>query len=351
MNNTTTKIFPSKISDKGNKVKYILLPFSFLIMALLLVACNAEDNRNTKNFDQHEINFQQIKENLELDQKILREDPFVIREFDPHLKGKWIGNAISYGCYRKGQAPGDKGPSKEEIFEDLTIITQHWNLIRIYNADDDTERIFEVIREHSFPVKVMLGVWLENETNNKEKKHANITNILRCIKLANKYEDLISAVNVGNETQVFWSWHKMDNNDLIRYIRMIRNYTSIPITSADDYNFWNKPESKKVADEIDFIVTHIYPLWNGKNLGNAIKWLDETFQEVKKVHSEKQLVLGEVGWATKYNADKKGDGEQGTLVKGEVSINAQGEFLVELEKWYQKNKITPFQSKHQRHVS
>ncbi len=254
-----------------------------------------------------------IRTELEAGTLLEKEDPFVVRDFNPYLNDEWIGNAVSYGCYRQGQAPGVQGPSKEEIFEDLTIISQHWNLIRVYNADDDTEHILEVIRENDFPVKMMLGVWLENETGNVEKKAANITNVLRAVELANKYPDIIAAVNVGNETQVFWSWHKMDTNDLIKYIRALRNNTIIPVTTADDYNFWNKPESNVVAAEIDFIVTHIYPLWNGKTLDESIPWLDENYNFLKKFHPEKEIVLGEIGWATDYNAEKKGDGEQGSL--------------------------------------
>ncbi|MDP8268485.1 MAG: hypothetical protein P9L97_07150 [Candidatus Tenebribacter davisii] len=306
-----------------------------LLFSALLISCS-------KNSNISKISIEEIRAKLESEQTLETDTPFAVREFKPYLDGKWIGNAISYGCYRKGQAPGNIGPSKEEILEDLNIITNHWNLIRVYNADDDSERLLEVIRENMIPVKVMLGIWLANEEKDPETKKSNITNVLRCIELANKYPDIIAAVNVGNETQVFWSWHRMNSKNLIRYIRAVRNNITIPVTTADDYNFWNKPESKAVASEIDFIVTHIYPLWNGKTLDNAIPWLDENYEYIKINHPEKQLVLGEIGWATVYNADKKGDGEQGSLIKGEVSIKAQGKFLIELNKWVNDNQITTF---------
>ncbi|MCF7919401.1 MAG: glycosyl hydrolase family 17 [Candidatus Cloacimonetes bacterium] len=267
-----------------------------------------------------------------------QEEPFIKRELSIDLTGE----AVSYGCYRKGQAPGLQGPSKAEIQEDLTIIAQHWNLIRVYNADDDTERILQVIAENQIPIKVMLGVWLENEDNNRSNKENNITNTLRCIELTNKYNDIVIAVNVGNETQVFWSWHRMAEEDLIRYIRTVRKYTQVPVTTADDYNFWNKPESKKVASEVDFVVTHIYPLWNGKTLDSSIEWLNANYQELKEFHTGKQIVLGEIGWATSYNSEKKGPGEQGTLIKGEVSLKAQETFLMELHNWVSSNQVTTF---------
>jgi exo-beta-1,3-glucanase (GH17 family) len=290
----------------------------------------------------NEKSMEQIRAQLESGQLIERDNSKADRVFDPFMEEKWIGQAVSYGCYREGQAPGKKGPSKTEILEDLNLIKKHWNLIRVYNADDDTQRILEVIKEHNLPIKMMLGVWLENETNQPEKKKSNITNVLRGIELARQYSDIIIAINVGNETQVFWSWHKMASENLINYIRVIRNNTTLPVTTADDYNFWNKQESKIIAAEIDFIVTHIYPLWNGKTLDNAIEWLDTTFQEVRDFHPNKQLVLGEIGWATQYNPSKKGDGEQGSLIKGEVGIEAQYRFLIELDKWIKDKKITTF---------
>ena len=70
--------------------------------------------------------------------------------------------------------------------------------------------------------------------------------------------------------------------------------------------FWNKPEGRQVADELDFIVTHIYPLWNGKTLDEAIPWMDSTYKDLQNRYPKRQIVLGETGWATKYNPDKKG---------------------------------------------
>lgn len=311
-----------------------LIIISLVLIGLILNACIA--------LKKTDIHSDKIRNQLISNEKIRKETPFIKREFNPYLEDKWIGQAISYGCYRKGQAPGAKGPSESEILEDLEIITEHWNLIRVYNADDDTERILKVIKKNQLPIKVMMGVWLAKEENDSTSTRNNIENSLRAIELAHEYREILVAINVGNETQVFWSGHKMKTENLIRYIRTVRNNTNLPVTTADDYNFWNKPESQKVASEIDFIVTHIYPLWNGKKLENAISWLDKNFNEVKKIHPDKDLVLGEIGWATNYNSEKVGDGQQGTLIKGKVGIEPQGKFLIQLDKWINKTTTTTF---------
>ena len=271
-----------------------------------------------------------IKKTLKNESYTERQDPFITREFDPYLNEKWIGNAISYGCYRKGQAPGVKGPSEEEILQDLKIILNYWNLIRVYSSDDDSRRIFKVIRKNKLPIKVMLGVWLENETNSPNRRPENIKQVMNAIRLGNEYADIISAISVGNETQVYWSAHRLETDHLINYMRTVRNNTNVPVTTADDYNFWNKPESKSVASEVDFIVVHIYPLWNGKELANSIEWMNNIFfNEIKKFHSDKTIVLGEIGWATDYDSTKTGDGEQGSLIKGEVRLCSAGKISYE----------------------
>jgi exo-beta-1,3-glucanase (GH17 family) len=321
----------------------LCLVFCFIVPVVAPVESGItnRENSNLSN-DKQNISMTELRKNLMSGQVLVRQDPFVVRKFNPFIGDKWIGNGVSYGCYRKGQAPGKKGPTKEQILEDLNIVSQHWNLIRIYNSDDDTERILQLIREYKFPIRMMLGAWLDKEQTSAEAKESNIKNVLRCIELANRFKDIVIAVNVGNETQVYWSGHKMNSDNLIRYIRTVRNNVSVPVTTADDYNFWNKPEGKRVADEIDFIVTHIYPLWNGQTLNSAIPWMDSTYQDLQRCYAEKQIVLGETGWATQYNPDKKGPGEQGTLIKGEVGYDAQEKYLTRHNQWVNQNQVTTF---------
>lgn len=272
-----------------------------------------------------------------------RQDPFLVRRFEPFLHGKWIGEAVSYGCYRSGQAPGVRGPSVAEIEEDLQILMSHWNLIRLYGSDADSERILKSIRKHRLPLRVMLGVWLENETGNPERREENMAQAVKGIRLANEYAELIAAVCVGNETQVTWSAHRMNRQDLIRYIRLVRNNTNVPVTTADDYSFWNTSGSKTVADETDFIVTHLYSMWNGITVENAIEWMDRIyFQEVRAMHPDKVAIIGEAGWATNYNTRKTGPGEQASLIRGNADVAAQEYYLIHLHEWILKTGVPTF---------
>lgn len=283
-----------------------------------------------------------LKETLESGVSIPREEPFALRSFRPFVGDDWIGNAVAYGCYRKGQAPGQEGPSDAELLEDLEIISKHWQLIRLYGADNDTKRILQVIDEHGLPIKVVQGIWLSPEEDSPSEKAANINSVRLGLELANQYPDIIIAISVGNETQVFWSGHRMNPETLIRYVRAVRSNVRVPVATADDYLYWNKPESRVVAAETDFVFTHIHPLWSGKTLENAIDWLDQTYREVQALHADRIIVLGETGWATEYDPDKTGPGEQGTLIKGKVGIEAQASFLTQLDQWVASNQVTTF---------
>ena len=66
------------------------------------------------------------------------------------------------------------------------------------------------------------------------------------------------------------------------------------------------------------------------------------FQEVKTMHPDKEIAIGETGWATNYDPHKLGPGEQGTLIKGAVSVEAQEKYLIQLNNWLNKKQITTF---------
>lgn len=320
--------------------------FHLLFWAVVLTGVLALNGCNKKESNNEGIDvtpsLEHIKKKLQSDTLFQKEEPFTVRQFDPYLNDKWIGNAVAYGCYRLGQAPGQKGPSDEQLLEDLQIIARHWNLIRLYGSDEDTKRIVRIINENSLPIRVVLGVWLEPEAESVEKKDGNIEQVLLGIELATKYPQIINSVCVGNETQVYWSGHRMKPANLLRYVRVMRNNVAQPVTTADDYLFWNKQESVDIARELDFVFTHIHPLWNGKSLDQSVEWLDSIYTELRKMHPDREIVIGETGWATDYDSTKTGHDEQGTLITGEVGIKAQTEFLTKIYRWIDDKQVVTF---------
>ncbi len=246
------------------------------------------------------------------------------RPFELDLHHNWIGNAVCYGPHRDGQRPGGPDPSAAQIREDLLLMLADWNLLRNYGADQSAETVLEVIRTDSLDFRVLQGVWITADAPD-----ANHDQIDRAIELANQYPNLVRAVCVGNETQVQWSAHRSSLDSLITYVRTVRAAIQQPVTVADDYNFWNKPESIRLADELDFLTVHAHPLWNGKQLEESLAWLQATLAEVQALHPGRKLVLGETGWATSVHTE----GEQAKLCTGTVGSAEQKILFQQVRAW------------------
>ncbi len=277
-----------------------------------------------------------------------RQSPFVKRGFVTHVGDRWVGNAVCYGPHRDGQAPGAKSPSSAELLEDLKIMSRHWGMIRMYGSAGATETVLQLIRDKKLDLKVVVGAWIGTEARVDEAGQiveafpeavtANQTEVETAIRLANEYPDIVAGVTVGNETQVFWSFHKVRTPVLINYIRQARSQTKAPVSTADVYSFWNRAESKAVAEEVDFIVTHIYAMWNKQPLVNALAWTKEQYRLGIELHPDHQFVIGEAGWATTIH----NEGEQATLIVGEANEDAQQRFRQDYLAWTTENQITNF---------
>lgn len=272
---------------------------------------------------------------------------------DPSLRslvlerdGVWAGNGVCYGMHRDGQRPGGIDPTREQIREDLHILVRHWDTLRIYGAADGPARdLLELIREEDLPLTVFLGVWIAPEEARDstgavvdsfpDAREANLREVAAGIELAREFEDLVAAVVVGNETQVFWSGHRSPVDILLPHLRTVRAAVPQPVTTADDYNFWNKPESREVAREVDFILFHAHPLWNGQRIDKALAWQKQILEDLRALHPDRPFVLGETGWAT----DRLTTGEQGKLMKGIADEATQARYHPEVTAWAREIRL------------
>lgn len=257
----------------------------------------------------------------------------MLRAFPTTVAGRPAYNAVCYGPHRDGQRPGGSEPSAAQLREDLRLMAPHWSLLRLYGSVGFAETLLKVIREDSGQEKVVLGVWIA-----PDDADSNRAEIEGAVRLATDYPDVVTAVCVGNETQVSWSDHRCPPELLIGALREVRGRVAVPVTTADDFNFWNKPESRAVAAEVDFITLHAHPLWNGRQLDDALPWLQEQTAAVAALHPDRPVVIGETGWAT----TRHDEGEQARLMKGRVGEREQKIFYDAARAWADSEKITVF---------
>ncbi len=226
--------------------------------------------------------------------------------------------AMAYSGFRLGQHPdrgnGANNPSREEILEDLQILVEHdFLLVRMYDVGENTVDTLEVIEEHNLPIKVLLGMWLRAEISNHEgcpwldepipdevlaaNKIKNQDEVDRGIELAERFSDIIVAINVGNEALVEWNDHMVPLEQVIAYVREVKAAVSQPVTVADNYEWWIA-DGAPLAAEVDFLGIHTYPAWENKTIDEALAYTVENIEDVHAALPDKPIVILEAGWAT-----------------------------------------------------
>ena len=259
--------------------------------------------------------------------------------------------ALSYSGFRKGQHPdrgdGAKNPSETQIIEDLNILLKEgFKLVRMYDCDSNTQMTLEVIKKYDMPMKVLLGIWLDAEISNHDgcswltdpipdsnlvkNRINNEIEVHTCIELANKYKDIVVAVNVGNEALVSWNDHMMSEERVIQLVRKVKANIQQPVTVAETHYWW-RDYGANLAKELDFLGVHIYPLWEGEGIENGMSFTIEGIEKVIQGLPDKKIAILEAGWATRAN-------EFGYR----ASETNQKLYYDALKEWSQVNNVTVF---------
>jgi exo-beta-1,3-glucanase (GH17 family) len=211
------------------------------------------------------------------------------------LRDRLQGVGLAYSGYREGQSPDNASrPSLDEVAEDLRLLARNWKTIRVYSSAGHGEDVLRVIRRDGLDLEVMLGVWLAREPG---AEAANAREIAEGIRLANEYEDIVAAINVGNEVLIEWTAHPVPEERVVGYVREVKAGVPQPVTVADNYVWWREHGSA-LAREVDFITMHTYPLWERKDIDEALAYTVSNYEDVRDAHPGKPIVIGEAGWAT-----------------------------------------------------
>jgi exo-beta-1,3-glucanase (GH17 family) len=244
---------------------------------------------------------------------------------------QWNGDAICYSGFRSGESPNlGIFPTRAEVAEDASLLARHWRVLRVYGADPQAERLLQVIREQKLPVRVMLGIWLTGAPGRKAENEAQLAEGIR---LANEYRSLIAAVSIGNEALVEWSDHKMTEAALIAAVERVRSAVHVPITVADDYLYWVKPDAALVS-HVDFITLHTYPVWGREDIDTALATTEKNYRKVQAAHPGKTIVLGEVGWPSYTEGDKH--------VPRAGDEQKQKTYFEQISGWARAHQVTAF---------
>ena len=256
--------------------------------------------------------------------------------------------AVCYSGYREGQSPiTGVVPTSKEVLEDLLLLKEEgFSYLRMYEPNAHARTVLELIKEHSLPFQVMVGIDPRAEYNNagcpwlkaektalelEENRAYNDAQIKKLVELAHEFIEYFLAVSVGNENRPSWGSDLVTEERLIGFARILREGTGLPVTYNEGAGEWKN--LGKLVGELDIISIHSYPLWNGKTLEEAVGMNESDYREVASLYPDKQVIFTECGWATCCNA---------SMDAAQVGEEKQKCYLAQLLEWTNKEQIPVF---------
>ena len=275
--------------------------------------------------------------------------------------------AISYGGYR--EITRDIQPTIPELKEDLRILSAMGiRFMRTYNVYfDEAANLLRAIREMKeedpgFEMYVMLGAWIdaknawtdEPERIRDEDHPRNEEEIDRAAELAGMYPDIVKVIAVGNEAMVHWQEeYYVEPGIILNWVNDLQQRkengelpADLWITSSDNFASWggggteyHKEDLNELIRAVDYISMHTYPMhdthynpefWGVREseegttdmekidaaLQRSLDYAVEQYQSVvdymQSLGVDKEVHIGETGWATVSNEYYGPDGARAT---------------------------------------
>ncbi len=192
--------------------------------------------------------------------------------------------SVSYSPFTDSAHP-DSGrrPTAEQIRADLKAIAPYTRAIRTYSATGGAELVPPIAAE--LGLKVTVGAWIDKDKDRNERE------IRSALELARHYSN-VNAIVVGNETTGVRA--EMTVPELIKLIQKVKRSSPVPVTTGEIWTVWI--EHPELASAVDFIAAHILPYWEGVDASTAVDHTIEFYDELRRAHPGKRIVIAEFGW-------------------------------------------------------
>lgn len=213
---------------------------------------------------------------------------------------------IGYSPYRDCEYPGSPVEATEqEVVEDFRHLPHSANAIRTYSVTGPSALVPSVAVRAG--MAIYAGAWIDRTP----KDDAETQGLIR---IANTTP--VQGVIVGNE---FYLRHNTPDDlaYLLQRITQVKSQLAgkkVPIATAEIdsfmFDFPNnvvaptriKPEYRPILDQLDVLLVHIYPFWNGQSIENAAAFTIQRYLAIKEFlareypNQNKRLIIGEAGW-------------------------------------------------------
>ncbi len=227
---------------------------------------------------------------------------------------------LAYGPFRDGQDPGQGTyPTREQIAEDLQFLASVTHRIRSYSVAGSLAEIPAIARE--LGLAVTQGIYLGDDPA------ANEAEVSTAVELAR--QGLVESLVVGNEGLTLSTLSKAD---LISYLRRVREAVppEVRVTTAEAWSIWR--DNPDLAGEVDFVMAHFHPYWEGQPIEGAAVWVLDRYGELEEslrqaVPDRKlDIVIGETGWPSGGRSGAPGVSDR-TVPSGENQRKFVEQFL------------------------
>jgi exo-beta-1,3-glucanase (GH17 family) len=195
---------------------------------------------------------------------------------------------LAFAPFRDCQSPDMKiFPDAQALREDIDLIAQRADILRTYSALNGMADA--VVYARSKGLRVSAGAWLGSEKT-AEGRAANRDEIASLVAVAQRVD--LDSVIVGNEVLLRGD---LTPSELAHYIREVKEQVKVPVTTAEIASIAIDPRNREVIDEIDYLLAHIYPYWDGIGIDGAAWYVADTFRTTVAA-AGKRVVIGETGW-------------------------------------------------------
>jgi len=191
---------------------------------------------------------------------------------------------VTYDPMRKEDTqPTTQSFNPDNIDSDFALLADKVHAVRTYSMLRGQDAIPALAAKHN--LNVTLGAWIGKELDINKEEIAKLIEISR-----QDYKNIL-RVTVGNETLLR---KDVTEDELIDYIRDVKKQQWHPVGTSETWDMWLA--HPKLIDEVDFIGVHILPYWEGKRIHEAVDYVFERYEEIKKLAKGKPVIITEAGW-------------------------------------------------------
>jgi exo-beta-1,3-glucanase (GH17 family) len=195
--------------------------------------------------------------------------------------------SVNYSPYRSSRSEADLAGeviTPANVLQDLRLVRATGiGSIRLFSCRAFARTVLEVIRSHQLDLVMQLGGY-PNPITGPAAEADNMAELQACIDLANEFPEIVLAVSIGNETMVEWSTHKVPVADMARYIRHVRERIRQPVTTNDNFLFWQSVPPA-IAAVVDYAAVHVYPFLDTFYNPTAFDWRQKAAPEAQRARA------------------------------------------------------------------